>query len=118
MLFRFALAAALCAVTPALADTKAYSVTELVITNQDGFTQDFGPKVSAVIEKCGGRFIAATNTVLAVKGEAPKARIVIVEYPSLKAAQACYGSEAYKALLPLRDKVATGPTYLVEGNAD
>ena len=110
-------AAILLTATPALAGPKGYAVTELIINDQKAFTSEYAPRMNALVAKCGGHFIVATNESIVLRGDKPKGRVVIVEYPSLQAARACYDSATYKAAIPLRDKITTGRTFFVEGTA-
>lgn len=45
----------------------------------------------------------------------PQGKIVIIQFPSLKALQDWWNSPAYAAVRPLREKSTTGRTYAVEG---
>jgi|TARA_B100000315_G_scaffold233574_1_gene246797 uncharacterized protein (DUF1330 family) len=41
--------------------------------------------------------------------------VVFIEFPSFQQAQAWYNSDAYQAILPLRQAASTGSVFLVEG---
>jgi len=40
---------------------------------------------------------------------------VVIEFPSFDQAQAWYDSAAYQKLIPIRQKSASGKSFLVEG---
>ena len=44
-----------------------------------------------------------------------KSRTVVIEFPSLKAAQDCYDSPDYQAAKALRDPVSSGDMCIIEG---
>jgi uncharacterized protein (DUF1330 family) len=46
---------------------------------------------------------------------AARARTVVIEFPSLEQARACYASPEYQAAKALRDPVATGDLVIIEG---
>jgi uncharacterized protein (DUF1330 family) len=45
-------------------------------------------------------------------------RLVIIEFPSRKDLERCFGSQEYKEIVPLRDRSATGSMIMVEGICD
>ncbi|MEM8593097.1 MAG: DUF1330 domain-containing protein, partial [Pseudomonadota bacterium] len=42
-------------------------------------------------------------------------RTVVLEFPTIEAARACYASKAYQAAKAIRDPVATSDLVIVEG---
>ena len=44
-----------------------------------------------------------------------KSRTVVIEFPSLEAAKACYDSPAYQAALAIRNPISTADLVIVEG---
>jgi len=44
-----------------------------------------------------------------------RARSVVLEFPSIEAAYACYKSDAYQAAKAIRDAVSSGDLAIVEG---
>jgi uncharacterized protein (DUF1330 family) len=44
-----------------------------------------------------------------------RARTVVIEFPTIEAAHACYASPEYQAAKALRDPVATGDLVIVAG---
>ena len=51
-----------------------------------------------------------------VNGAPPK-RIAIIQWQSLEKAKAFYESEAYKRVIPIRDKSSNFRAYVIEGVA-
>ena len=80
------------AVTSLNAQVKApavYLVTEIDVTNPEGYGKEFAPKAQATIKAAGGRLVAiggaggaGAKPVLAIEGTAPK-RIVIQGWDSI-----------------------------------
>ncbi len=62
----------------------------------------------------GGRFIVRGGPYTAAEGSA-RSRNVVIEFPSLEAAEACYHSPEYQAAKRLRDPVATGDLIIIGG---
>jgi uncharacterized protein (DUF1330 family) len=91
-----------------------YSVTEVDITDQAGYST-YVPKAQAAIKAAGGKYLAAGGTITTIDGEPPKSRVVIQQWDSLEKYQAYRNSAAFKDLLPIREKVAKWRTFVVEG---
>ena len=68
-------------------------------------------------EKYGARFLARGGAFEATEGKR-WARNVVIEFPSLKAAQDCYHSPEYTAARAIRRKFADAEMVLVEGVFD
>jgi len=51
----------------------------------------------------------------AKEGPIPVGNIVVIEFPSLTAAEAWYGSAAYAGIIPLRQRAANTRLFIVEG---
>ena len=72
-------------------------------------------KANAVaFEKFGARFLVR-GAPQDVREGSLKSRTVVIEFPTLEAAQACYDSAEYKAAKALRDPVSTGDMCIIEG---
>nr|ART38910.1 H174 [uncultured bacterium] len=63
----------------------------------------------------GGRFLARGGQTVTLEGAPETARVIIVEFPSLAAAQAFYDSEVYRAAMPFRQGVADVQMVVVDG---
>ncbi|HTT80386.1 MAG TPA: DUF1330 domain-containing protein [Stellaceae bacterium] len=92
---------------------KGYVIVEVEVTDPKAF-QEYGAKV--------GPTLAAHNAKLIVRGKGnakegpiPVGNIVVIEFPSLAAAEAWYASPAYKEIIPLRQRAANTRLFIVEG---
>ncbi len=69
---------------------------------------------AAAFAKYGARFIVRVAPQAQMEGHT-RARTVVIEFPSLEAARACYDSPEYQAAKALRDPVSTGDLVILEG---
>jgi uncharacterized protein (DUF1330 family) len=94
---------------------KVYSIAELTIRDA-AWIDAYADHVTPMIARYGGRFLARTNRIEALEGEAAPHVVVIVEWPSREAADRFYASDDYR---PWRDaRVAGSDTilFLVPGH--
>ncbi len=100
----------------AQAKPKAYLISETELLDAAAAAA-YGPLIRPAIDAAGGRRLNAPGgKTVAFVGEPPK-RIAISEWESLDKAQAFINSEAYKKLIPERDKAfKTIRFYAVESN--
>jgi uncharacterized protein (DUF1330 family) len=70
--------------------------------------------VPGIIGPHGGTFLVRGGTQAIVEGNA-RPRTVVIEFPSLAAAKACYESPEYQAAKALRINASTGDVCIVEG---
>jgi uncharacterized protein (DUF1330 family) len=100
----------------AQATPAAYVVSELNVTDRDGFSKEFVPlAVKALAEGGSGmKALARGGKVVSIFGDPPKGVVVINIFDSLDKAVAAYNSADYKAAKVIGDKYATFRTYAVE----
>lgn len=65
-------------------------------------------------ERNGAKFLARGGKTEVLEGNA-RARNVVVEFPSMEAALACYNSPEYTEARKIRQSVSDGEFVLVEG---
>ncbi|MEM9331851.1 MAG: DUF1330 domain-containing protein [Pseudomonadota bacterium] len=68
-----------------------------------------------VFEQYGGRFLARGGEFETAEGNGLGSRHVLIEFPSLEDAKACYHSAVYREAKLNRQAVATANIVLVEG---
>jgi uncharacterized protein (DUF1330 family) len=93
----------------------AYVVSEITITNQDGYNKDYVPPVVKTIQDGGGKFIARGGKTVSFLGAPPAPRVVVIQFESIDKAQAWFNSSANKDAQTIGDKYATFHSYAVEG---
>lgn len=69
---------------------------------------------AAAFNKYGGRFLVRGGVQEVVEG-ALRPRAVVIEFPDLASARACYASAEYQAALRLRQPVSLADLCIVEG---
>lgn len=95
---------------------KGYAIAEISVTDAEAY-KPYVAAVSPMVEKFGGKYLIRGGDAVAVEGEAPAGRLVVLEFPSLDAARAFYDSDEYQAILPLRLKSAASRVFFIEGYA-
>jgi uncharacterized protein (DUF1330 family) len=93
-----------------------YVIAEFNVRDQDAF-RDYGQRVPATLSQYGGRFLVRGGKVESLKGDEPKAPVVVLAFESVEQARKWGSSPEYGALVPLRDKAADARIFIVEGLA-
>jgi uncharacterized protein (DUF1330 family) len=91
-----------------------YLIANLDITDPAKFAE-YREKVVSVIERFGGRYLVRGGEVRRVEGNLPLHRLVVLEFPTLDAAQRFYDSAEYQPLIKLRLASTRSDLVLVEG---
>jgi uncharacterized protein (DUF1330 family) len=94
---------------------KAYVISEVAI-----FDEDVAARYRALaqdsIARYGGRYVVRGGALQVLEGDWPSDRqVVVVEFPTLEAARAWYGSAEYSEALAIRDRALTRRLILVAG---
>jgi len=69
---------------------------------------------AAPFAEYGAQFLVRGGPAQTREGTS-KSRTVVIEFPTIEAAIACYESPAYQAAKALRDPVSSGDLVIVEG---
>lgn len=93
--------------------TKGYWVAHVDVNDPDVY-QRYVAANAAPFAKFGARFLVRGGPRDVVEGAA-RARTVVIEFPSLEQARACYHSPEYQAAKALRDPVSTGDLVIIGG---
>lgn len=93
---------------------KAYLILEVDVHDLETYAI-YRAQTPAVIAQYGGRFLVRGGESTPCEGEAPKGRVVIVEFESMTAAIAFYSSAEYQSLIPIRQSASSGKVFFVEG---
>ncbi|MDO5622214.1 MAG: DUF1330 domain-containing protein [Paracoccus sp. (in: a-proteobacteria)] len=96
--------------------TKAYWIGHVTVSDPDAY-QDYRRANAAAFAKYGGRFLVRGGAQEVVEGEL-RPRSVVIEFPDLAAARACYFSPEYQAALAIRAPVSFADMCIIEGWAD
>jgi uncharacterized protein (DUF1330 family) len=95
---------------------KGYVIAEITVTDPEAYKQ-YAAGAAPIVAKLGGKYLVRGGQTVGVEGEAPKGRIVVIEFDSLADARAFEDSADYQAIAPLRRKAAQSRVLLVEGVA-
>jgi uncharacterized protein (DUF1330 family) len=92
---------------------KAYWVVRADISNPEKY-QKYVAANAEPLARHGAKFLVRGGTFECREGES-RARNVVVEFPSIEAARACYDDPAYQHAKSFRDGVSTFDFVIVEG---
>jgi uncharacterized protein (DUF1330 family) len=99
----------------AQAKPPVYLISEISVTDADAYAKEYGPPVRASIKASGGHLLALSPNVTPMEGDAPKARISIIQWDGLEQLKAWRSSQAYKDARQIGDKYAKFRSYVVDG---
>jgi uncharacterized protein (DUF1330 family) len=92
----------------------AYVIADTDITDHNTYNE-YKRHVGPLLEKFGGRFIVRGGDHVVLEGSWRPHRLVVIEFPNMKAIHAWYNSPEYAPLLALRRPAATDHLVAVEG---
>jgi uncharacterized protein (DUF1330 family) len=98
----------------AQAKPPVFVVAEINVSNPEAYAKEYVPKAQALIKKHGGKFLAASNTVVAFEG-APAKRIAIQQWESMEKVKAWQNSAELKENRKIGNKYAKFRILAVEG---
>lgn len=94
----------------------AYIIVRIEADNPE-LLRDYQMATPPVVEKYRGRFIVRGGPVITLEGPEETRRIVILEFPEMKDAEAFYHSPEYAEAKKLREKVSIAEFIAVYGYA-
>jgi uncharacterized protein (DUF1330 family) len=92
----------------------AYVIVEIDIFDAEGFGE-YRKAVVPIVEKHGGKYVAADDQIEIVEGNWSPKRVVIIEFPSMERAKQCFGCDEYREPRKIRSRTAKTKMILVEG---
>ncbi len=92
----------------------AYIIARVSITDPKKYEEYRGLAQTAVAAH-GGRYVVRGGPVRTLEGEPESHRVVVLEFPSIEAAQTFYRSAEYQLAKSKREGAAEGQFILVEG---
>jgi uncharacterized protein (DUF1330 family) len=98
----------------AQAKPPVFVVAEIDVSNPEAYAKEYVPKAQALIKKHGGKFLAASNNVVAFEG-APAKRIAIQQWESMEKVKAWQNSAELKENRKIGNKYAKFRILAVEG---
>jgi uncharacterized protein (DUF1330 family) len=91
----------------------AYWIAHVEVSDIERYGE-YARRAGPAIEAHGGRFLARGGRHRQLEGN-DRARNVVVEFPSLEAAEACYNSPAYQEALGFARDASVRDLVIVEG---
>lgn len=91
----------------------AYVIAQMTVNDIDMY-YDYAAKLPPTAVPFGGRLLAANNAEVR-EGSLLYLRTIIGEFPTLEAARSWYESDAYRAIISLRQNATDGALFFVEG---
>lgn len=91
----------------------AYWIAHVEVSDADRYGE-YAKRAGPAIATFGGRFLARGGRHVQLEGK-DRARNVVVEFPDLAAAEACYHSPAYQEALSYARGASVRDLVLVEG---
>ena len=91
----------------------AYWIAHVTVTDPAAYA-GYQALAPAAFAAHGARFLARSGTAEVLEGPALE-RHVVIEFPSLQAARACYDSAEYRAARAARAGACTAHVVIVEG---
>jgi len=83
----------------------AFFVSTVTVKDKEKF-QDYAKRAAQTFAAYGGEPVLRGQLDTVLAGEADHRAVGIVRFPDREALAAWYGSDAYRALIPLRDEAA------------
>ncbi|MFO1091245.1 MAG: DUF1330 domain-containing protein [Hyphomicrobiales bacterium] len=92
---------------------KGYWIVRVDVTDPEGYKKYLAAN-GAAFAKYGARFIVRAGPFDVLEGSA-RSRNVVIEFPSVEQARACYHSAEYAPALAFRQDAATADLIIIEG---
>jgi uncharacterized protein (DUF1330 family) len=88
-------------------------VAEVDVADERAY-EDYKKAAGKIITQFGGRYLSRGGSSLTLEGAQAK-RVVIVEFDTMHSAERWYNSSEYQSAKALRERVAVGRLFVVEG---
>lgn len=92
---------------------KGYWIGHVTVDDPDAY-EAYRQANGVAFAKYGARFLVRGGAQKVVEGQM-RERCVVIEFPSIEAAQACYDSPEYAAARALREPCSLADVAIVEG---
>lgn len=93
---------------------KGYWIAAVRVDDMEKW-QNYVAAARPAFEAAGAKFLARGGAFEEAESPLGRSRFVIIEFPSLKAAQDCYHSDTYQAARQEREGAGVASIMLVEG---
>ena len=93
---------------------KAYIIAEIEVVDATAY-EGYKSAVAPIVAKYSGRYIVRGGQLKTIEGDAPKGRVVVIEFANVALAQAFLDSDEYRPVADIRHKTAKSRIMIVEG---
>lgn len=70
--------------------------------------------VKSIVEKGGGEYVIRTDRVTPFYGESRPVRIILIRFNDTGSLKACFNSDEYNKIAPLREMSTRSRAYVIE----
>lgn len=95
----------------------AYFLVDILAIKDAAKMERYRTQVSAVVEKFGGRYLVIGGPFRVVEGSYQPSFPVLIEFPSMEAAQRWYDSDEYRELKSLRLEATVSNGFFMAGTS-
>lgn len=92
----------------------AYIIAEVLVTDAERY-EEYRRQVEGTIAQYGGRYKVRGGKAEALEGDAPRGRLVVIEFDTYEQAKAWYDSDEYAGPKALRHATSNGRVIVVDG---
>lgn len=92
----------------------AYMIIDITIQDREPYLQ-YVRGVADIVTRAGGRYLARGGAIHPFAGAWQPDRVILIEFPTIEQAKACFASAEYRALAPLRETSTISRAIFVEG---
>lgn len=91
-----------------------YVIAEVQVTDPERY-EEYRRQVEGTIAAYGGRYRVRGGKAEGLEGDAPRGRLVVIEFDSYEQAKTWYDSQEYAGPKALRQETSLGRLILVDG---
>jgi uncharacterized protein (DUF1330 family) len=91
-----------------------YIIAEVQVSDPEGY-EEYRKQVEGTIAAYGGTYLVRGGQAEALEGDAPRGRLVVLQFDSFDKARAWYDSQEYVGPKAIRHATSTGRVILVDG---
>lgn len=94
-----------------------YFMVDTYIDEQKGrgAYEEYIRQVKPIVESYGGRYLVRTENLSALSEERRPDRVIVIRFDSRQQLDACFSSEAYRAIMSKRTGSVDGRAVIAEG---
>ena len=93
---------------------KGYLIAQIDVHDTETYAK-YTAQTPGIVADFGGRFLVRAGQWQSLEGAEPGPRVVLIEFPSYEQAKQYHHSDAYHAVVAIRQAASTGTVFIVEG---